>query len=141
MAIRGGQVLKRAKVKHPITNDYIYVVVYGYEPNSVKAALHMYTRNYATKVQAERHQTVERGRQFAAKAAVEKAKNRPEDFRKGYNQQSGAIKKELNSRQRKAQPKSKGVRYINKGRTSAPSAPKTSTSGAFGGDISVDDDF
>lgn len=138
MAIRGGQVLFRKTVTHPVTNDKIYVVVYGYNPNSVKAALHMYTRNYATKVQAERYQTVEKGRKQAAKNAVEKAKNRPEDFRKGYNQQSGAIKKEL---QRRAPQKPKGKRIINKGTTAPQAAPKEATSGVFGGDVSVDDDF
>lgn len=137
MMIRGGQVLIRKTVTHPVTNDKIYVVVYGYNPNSVKAAMHMYTRNYATKVQAERYQTVERGRVKAAKDAVEKAKNRPEDFRKGYNQQSGAIKKEL---RRRAPKKPRGQRIINKG--SAPQvAPKQATSGVFGGDVDVDDDF
>lgn len=138
MKIRGGQVLARKKVKHPITNSDIYVVVYGFNPASVKAAMHMYTRNYATKVQAERYQTVERGREKAAKDAVEKAKNRPEDFQKGYNQQSGAIKREL---RRRAPKKSKGIRYVNKGSNTAPQAPKNATSGVFGGDVAVDDDF
>ena len=137
MAIRGGQVLLRKTVTHPVTNDKIFVVVYGYNPISVKAALHMYTRNYSTKVQAERYQTVERGRMQAARDAVEKAKNRPEDFRKGYNQQSGAIKKELH--RRTAKP-SKGRRIINNGSASQV-APKQATSGVFGGDVNVDDDF
>ena len=138
MMIRGGQVLYRKTVTHPVTNDKIYVVVYGYNPNSVKAAMHMYTRNYATKVQAERFQTVEKGRVYAAQAAVKNAQNRPEDFQKGYKQQSGAIKQEL---RRRAPQKTKGRRIINNKATTQQVAPKQSTSGVFGGDVSVDDDF
>ena len=138
MMIRGGQVLYRKTVTHPVTNDKIYVVVYGYNPNSVKAAMHMYTRNYATKIQAERFQTVEKGRVYAAQAAVKNAQNRPEDFQKGYKQQSSAIKKEL---RRRAPQKTKGRRIINNKVTTQQVAPKQSTSGVFGGDVSVDDDF
>lgn len=137
MTIRGGQVLYSKTVKHPISGEDIYVVVYGYNPLSIGPALAGWTQNYATKVQFERHQTVERGRQAAANAAVQAAKNRPEDFQKGYNQQSKAIKKELQRRQ----AKKGGVRMINKGESNAPARQAKSTSGTFGGDTNVDDDF
>lgn len=135
MTIRGGQLLLSRTVKHPISGEEIYVVVYGYNPASVGPAMKAWTRNYATKVQFERHQTVERGRQAAANAAVEAAKNRPEDFQKGYNRQSKAIKNEVQKRQQR------GVRIQNTGSDSRNTAPAKSTSGTFSGDVDVSDDF
>jgi len=138
MTIRGGQELRTATVKHPISGQDIYVVVYGYNPMSVGPALAAYARNYATKVEFERHQTVERGRQAAAEAAVNAAKNRPEDFKKGYNQQTESINKEL---QRRKPQQPKGVRVQNSGSGARKAAPAKASSGTFGGDVDVGDDF
>lgn len=134
--IRGMQELAGEEVEHPISGKTIYVSVYAIDPTAAQAALAIEKVNYATKIQHERHETVERGRDAANKAAVERAKNRPEDFQKGYNSQTNALKKELRNRQ--AVPK-KGTQV-----QISPSTNKTpakSTTGIFGGDVDVSDDF
>lgn len=134
--IRGGQILLAKTVKHPITGDDIYVVVYGFDPMSYGPALKAWERNYATKVQMERHQTVERGRQAAVNDAVKAATNDPKDFKRGYNKQQKSLNRELQRRQQKKG----GVRVYNQG-SNTKSAPAKSTSGTFGGDTDVSDDF
>jgi len=136
MTLRGGQVMLSKSVKHPITGEDIYVVVYGISPQNYGPALKAWERNYATKVQMERHQTVERGRQAAVDAAVKDATNDPKDFKKGYNQQQQSLNRELQRRQ----PQKGGVRVYDKG-ANTPTAPAKSTSGTFGGDTNVSDDF
>ena len=136
LTIRGGQVLMSKTVVHPITGDEIYVVVYGFNPLSVGPALKAWQRNYATRVQMERHQTVERGRQAAVNDAVKAATNDPKDFKRGYNQQQKSLNRELQSRQ----PKKGGVRVLDT-EAGTSSAPTKSTSGTFGGDSNVSDDF
>ena len=135
--IRGGQVLTSKTVKHPISGDDIYVVVYGYNPNHVAPALAAWTRNYATKTQALRHQTVERGRQAAVDDQVRQATNDPKDFQKGYKKQTRRFNKELQSRRPKQA--TKGTRVYNSGKQQI--APAKSTAGTFGGDVDVSDDF
>ncbi len=134
--IRGMQRLFSDEVEHPITGSTIYVSVYGINPNDAKAALEIEKINYATAVMDNRHQTVERGRKAANKAAVEASKNRQEDFQKGYNQQKKAVEGELQKRQ----PKKKGVQVLDDG-NGGTKKEKKSTSGAFGGDTDVNDDF
>ncbi len=138
MTIRGGSVLYSKTVRHPISGDDIYVVVYGFNPNSVGPALKMWDRLYATKIQAEHYQTVEKGRQAANIDAVERAKNRPEDFKKGYKEQTNAIRKEIN---RRKPAKTGGVRVVNQSGSRRSNTPAKSTAGSFGGDDDVDDDF
>ncbi|MBR6374078.1 MAG: hypothetical protein IKS20_12940 [Victivallales bacterium] len=134
--IRGMQRLFSDEVEHPITGGTIYVSVYGINPNDAKTALEIEKINYATAVMDNRHQTVERGRKAANKAAVEASKNRQEDFQKGYNQQKKAVDGELQKRQ----PKKKGVQVLDDG-NGGTKKEKKSTSGAFGGDTDVNDDF
>ena len=140
--IRGMQELFGRKMTHPITNSTIYVTVYGINPGAAKAALEIEKQNYATKVMDNRHQTVERGRDAANRDAVKASQNRPQDFQKGYNQQSTAVDSEVQKRQpaQSAQP-AKGTNIINKNAPTAPAKPKQSTSGTFGGDANVNDDF
>ena len=135
--IRGGQILFERTVKHPISGDDIHVVVYGFNPNHVAPALAAWTRNYATKTQALRYQTVERGRQAAVDDQVRKATNDPKDFQKGYNKQTKRFNKELQSRRPK---QTRGTKVYNKGKQKN-NAPAKSTAGTFGGDVGVSDDF
>jgi hypothetical protein len=134
--IRGMQRLYSEEVEHPITGGTIYVAVYGINPNDAKTALEIEKINYATAVMDNRHQTVERGRDAANKAAVKASKNRAEDFQKGYNQQE----KNINGELQKRQPAKKGVEVLNNGKADT-KKEKKSTSGAFSGDTDVDDNF
>lgn len=136
--IRGMQRLFSDEMKHPITGNTIYVAVYGINSTAAKAALAIEKINYATKVMDNRHQTVERGRDAANRAAVKASENRPEDFQKGYNQQTKAINKELKRRQ---PAKKRGVNVINNSNGNQPAQKRQSTSGTFGGDTDVSDDF
>ncbi len=139
--IRGMQKLFSEELTHPITGSTIYVVVYGINSSAAKEALEIEKRNYATKIMDNQHQTVERGRDAANKDAVKASENRQQDFQKGYKQQSDAVNKEVEQRQQpKQQPADKGTSIINKDTTTAPKT-KQSTSGTFGGDTNVSDDF
>lgn len=138
--IRGMQKLLGEEMTHPITGSTIYVTVFGINPNAAKAALEIEKQNYATKVMDNHYQTVERGRDAANRDAVKASKNRQQDFQKGYNQQSNAVNSEVQNRQEANQP-AKGTNIINNDATAAPAKPKKSTSGTFGGDANVGDDF
>lgn len=135
--VRGMQRLFSDELKHPITGNAIYVVVYGINSSAAKNALAIEKLNYATKVMDNRYQTIERGRDAANNAAVKASENRPEDFRKGYNQQSKAINRELQSRQ----PVKRGGTNIINNSSDQPAQKRQSTSGTFGGDSNVSDDF
>lgn len=138
--IRGMQKLFSDEVTHPITGTTIYVAVYGINPNAAKAALEIEKLNYATKVMDNRHQTVERGRDAANQAAVKASENRREDFQKGYSRQKKAVEGEVQKREAVKKP-AKGTNIINRGTSNAPARTKQSTSGTFGGDVDVSDDF
>ena len=138
--IRGMQKLYGEEMTHPITGSTIYVTVYGINPGAAKAALEIEKLNYATKVMDNQYQTVERGRKAANQDAVKASENRQQDFQKGYNQQSNAVNSEVQKRQEANQP-AKGTNLINKNAPKAPAKPKQSTSGTFGGDANVSDDF
>ena len=134
--IRGMQSLFSDEVEHPITGSTIYVSVYGINPNDAKTALEIEKINYATKVMDNQHQTVERGRKAANKAADKASQNRTEDFQKGYGQQE----KNINGELQKRQPAKKGIEVLNNGNGNT-KKDKKSTSGAFSGDTNVGDDF
>lgn len=136
--LRGGQVLMNKSVKHPITGDDIFVVVYAFNPNHVAAALAMWTRNYVTKEQSLRYQTEERGRQANVDEKIRNATNDPKDFQRGYNKQNKRYNKEL-QRRRPKQQAPKGTRVYHKGKQQT--APAKSTAGSFSGDVDVSDDF
>lgn len=138
--IRGMQRLFGRKMTHPITGSTIYVSIYGINSSAAKVALAIEKQNYATKVMDNHYQTVERGRDAANRDAVKASQNRQQDFQKGYNQQSNAVNSEVESRQQANQP-AKGTAIINKNAPNAPAKPKQSTSGTFGGDVNVGDDF
>ena len=137
--VRGMQRLFCDEVVHPISQNKIYVTVYGISADASKTALEIEKINYATQVMDNRYQTVERGREAANKAAVANSKNRTEDFDKGYKQQSGAIQKEFQVRQTKKNVK-RGTAIINK-TPDQPVQRRKSTSGTFGGDVDVSNDF
>lgn len=136
--VRGLQRLASDEVEHPITGDNIYVSVYGINASSAAEALAAETRQYATAVESERHQTVEKGRKAANESAVRAATNRADDFQKGAQKQTRAIGRELQSRK----PAAKGGIAI-KQEASAPATKKakTTTGGTFGGDADIDDNF
>lgn len=140
--IRGLQPITSDTVDHPISNREMFVSVYAISPDSAKDALEVEKENYATKVQQEHYQTVEKGRQAANQAAVEAAKNRQEDFQKGASEQGQAITRELQKREAEKN-KNSGIEIkINQPAPSTkPSKPAESTRGVFGGDTDVSDDF
>lgn len=135
--IRGMQRLFSDEMTHPITGNTIYVAVYGLNSSAAQKALEAEKMNYATKVMDNRYQTVERGRDAANRDAVKASENRTEDFRKGYKQQSEAVKGEL----KKRQPVKKGGTNIINNTPNQPVQQRQSTSGTFGGDTDVSDDF
>ena len=134
--IRGMQRLFSDEIEHPITGSTIYVAIYGINPNDAKTALEIEKINYATKVMDNRHQTVERGRDAANKAAVKASENRKEDFKKGFDKQSKVVQGELQKRE----PGKKGIETRIDGEDGN-KKKKESKSGAFTGDTKVDDDF
>ena len=136
--LRGLHEIKSEEVVHPISGKKILVSVYGVDPSSAKAALEIEKINYATKVMDERYQTVERGRRAANQAAVQRAKNRPEDFQKGYKEQTKAVVKEIQKREPQAK---KGGISIKQEAPTFKKTPGRSTVGTFSGDANVSDDF
>lgn len=126
-----------SNIIHPITEQSIYVVVYGISANSAKAALEIEKINIATAIQANRHQTVERGRAAANDAAIEASKNRQEDYDKGYNERTGKINQELNKRE----SQQKAIRLMQENAPAATKKPAQSRGGVFSGDVDVADDF
>lgn len=135
--IRGMQRLFSGEATHPISGNTIYVAVYGLNSSAAEQALEIEKINYATKVMDNRYQTVERGRDAANRDAVRASENRPEDFQKGYNQQSGNLNQELQKREPAAP---KGTNIVND-QPNEPAKQRKSTSGTYGGDANVNDDF
>ena len=134
--IRGMQRLFSEEMTHPITGSTIYVTVYGINSSAAKTALAIERINYATKVMDNHYQTVERGRDAANKAAVKASENRQQDFQKGYREQSKAINREL---QKRPPAKRGGTNIINT--QQGQPVQRQSTSGTFGGDADVSNDF
>jgi len=140
--VRGLQKLFEDEVVHPITGRNIIVAVYGINSKFAKIALEVERQNYATAVLANHHQTVEKGRDAANKAAVEASKNRPEDYKKGYSESEAGIANEVNKAESQNNANA-GINIINDAsddKSTPADAPK-STSGSFGGDVDVADDF
>lgn len=137
--IRGLQKISSDTVDHTISNREMYVVVYAIDSTSAKDALAIEKENYATKIQQERYQTTEKGRNAANRAAVEAAKNRPDDFKKGQTEQAQAINQELQKRE--SEKKDSGIKIEQSAPSTKPSKPAESTRGVFGGDTDVSDDF
>lgn len=137
--IRGMQKLASDEVTHPITGEEMYVAVYGLNASAASAALEAEKINFATKIQSNRYQSVERGRRLANEAAVKASENRPEDVQAGANAQAEALQGELKSR-KPAEKKGRAYLNPNQGKA-APTKSKKNTSGAFAGDTDVGDDF
>lgn len=136
--VRGLQRLAEEEVTHPITGQEILVCVYGINAANAQAALEIERRNIATLIEANRYQTVEKGRKAANEAAIKESIDRKEDFEAGFGEQTKQIKNELDARE--AQRKKDGIRNVQ----AAPAAtgPKgKTTSGSFMGDTDVSDDF
>ena len=140
--IRGLQPIASDTVDHPISNREMYVSVYAISPDSALDALEAEKENYVTKVQQERYQTVEKGRQAANQAAVEAAKNRQDDFQKGASEQGKALSQELQKRESEKN-KNSGIeiKIDNSGSSTKQTKPAESTRGVFSGDTDVSDDF
>ena len=135
--VNGLQELVSKEVENAISGQTTYVKVYGINANDAKDAMKMEDLNIATKIESNRYQTQLRGRDAANQAAIKASENRPEDFQAGAQKQAGILKNELESRQPK-----KPAPIIQKG-SSVKRAPGSvqSTSGTFGGDTDVSDDF
>lgn len=135
--VNGLQELVSKEVENAISGQTTYVKVYGINANDAKDAMKMEDLNIATKIESNRYQAQLRGRDAANQAAIKASENRPEDFQAGAQKQAGILKNELESRQPK-----KPAPIIQKG-SSVKRAPGSvqSTSGTFGGDTDVSDDF
>ena len=131
LPLRGMTQLLSEEVDHPVTGGRIYVSIYGINQNAAEDMLKVEAVNFATRAELERAKTVERGRAAANKAHVENAKNDPNDFNKGYNAQSGAIQKEVQSRKGKQQVQQKEA---------AQKRDKQSQAGVFNSGADADDD-
>lgn len=136
--IRGMQRLFNGETVHPITGSTIYVAVYGINTDAAKHLLEVEKVNYATKIMDNRHQTFERGRDAANNDAVRASEDRPQDFHKGYSQQSGQVNSELQNREPSSA--SKGATPDTRS-TPTPTKQRRATSGTFSGDANVSDDF
>ena len=133
--IRGMQKLAEEEVTHPVTGQDILVCVYGLNAANATAALEIERRNIATLIEANRHETVEKGRKAANEAAIEASKNRADDFAAGQADQNNAIREELKSRKGSQNNVYNGP--VNK--DAAPKGKSTTFSGM--GDADVSDDF
>lgn len=96
--VRGLQQIYGSEMVHPITNQKIYVCAYAVNPTAAKAALSIERVNYATKLMANQHQTIERGRDDANAAAVNASANRSVDCQRGQAAQAAELGAELNER-------------------------------------------
>ena len=134
--INGLQELVNDEAENRITGQTVWVKVYGINANDAKDALKMETINIATKVESNRYQTMQKGRDAANQAAIKASENRPEDFAAGAKKQAGILAKELEGRQ---PPKP----VVNEQGSSVKKQPGSvkSTSGTFGGTKDVSDDF
>ena len=140
-SIRGMQPVHGENHVHAIANREIYVAAYAIDSNSAEAALEGEIENYATKLQDEVHQSVEKGRKAVNEAAVEAVKNRSEDVASGAAQQGEALKQELDKRNAERNPprtRVQGQEPAPADKTEKPTGP---TRGIFGGDADVSDDF
>ena len=137
--IRGLQKVASDTVDHPITDREMYVAVYAIDSTSAQDALAIEKENYSTKIQQERYQTIEKGRNAVNQAAVEAAKNRPEDFKKGASEQSQALSQELEKRESEKQ--GAGINIKPTTPSTKPTKPTEPNKGIFGGDSDVSDDF
>ncbi len=138
--IRGLQELASSETEHPITGQGILVKVYGINAADASAALAIEKRNIATLIEANRHETFERGRRAANEAAVKASKNRKEDFEAGAAEQTGRIQGELDSRKPKAKGGQRNV-YETPAKPAKAGKKGKSTTGSFAGDTDVSDDF
>ena len=136
--VRGLQRLAEEEVTHPITGQDILVCVYGINAANAQAALEIERQNIATLIEANRYQTVEKGRKAANEAAIKESIDRKEDFEAGFGEQTKQIKDELDARD--AQRKKDGIRNFQKAPASTGPKGKT-TSGVFMGNTDVSDDF
>lgn len=136
--VRGLQQLASRTATHPISGEKIYISVYGINPNAAKASLAAERENYATAVQSEKYQSLERGRADANKAAVDNAKNDRASYIRGRSGQSKAI----NSIVAKREGSHKTRAYTTAGSKVKKMDPaRKSQSGTFTGDSDVADDF
>ena len=131
LPLRGMSQLYGEEVEHPITGGRIYVSIYGICQEDAEDMLKVEAVNYATRAELERAKTVERGRAAANWVHVEKAKNDPRDFIKGYGAQSEAIQDEDSKR--------KGLQNLQQQETSQ-RRDKRSQAGVFNSGAEADDD-
>ena len=132
LPVRGLGKLYGEEVEHPVSGGMIYVAIYGINQDGAEAALEIETVNWKTREEVERVKTRERGRGAANQALVERAKNDPADFKKGYDEQSANLRKESAAR-------AMGGKSVQQ-KASAQKRAKVSQAGVFNGGVDVDDD-
>lgn len=134
--VNGLQELASEEVQNAIAGQTTYVKVYGINANDAMDAMKMEDINIATKIESNRYQTQLKGRDAANQAAIKASENRPEDFAAGAQKQAGKLSAELESRR----PKQPAIIQRGSSVKKTPGSVK-STSGTFGGDANVSDDF
>lgn len=135
--VNGLQQLASEEAENAISGETVFVKVYGINANDAMEALKMEDLNIATKIEDNRHQTELRGRDAANAAAIKASENRPEDFQRGAQKQAGVLSEEL---QKRNPPKKAPIVQRGSSVKKTPGSVQ-STSGTFGGDADVSDDF
>lgn len=138
--VRGLQKLAEEELKHPVTGEDIIVCVYGLNAAAATAALEIEKQNYVTLIDANRYQTFERGRATANDAAVKASVNRSADFQAGMDDQFDRLQGEMDARHPETQRGGQRNIYQTPAQPSR-TAPGSSVSGSFLGDVDVSDDF
>ena len=131
LPLRGMVQLFNEEVEHPVTGGRIYVSIYGINQNGAEDMLKVEAVNYSTRAELERAKTVERGRAAANRDHVDRAKNDPRDFKKGYDAQNGALQNE--AAKRGGSQTVQKVEAVQK-------RDKKAQAGVFNGGADVDDD-
>ena len=89
--VNGLQKLYGKKVVHPISQQYIYVTIYGVSSNSAKQALLMQESTYLTKILDVKHQQRLKGASDAYKSKVERVEQDKSEYHKSKAATSDSI--------------------------------------------------
>ena len=143
-------------VVHPISQQKMYVTVWGIDASSITDLKRVEDRNYATRAAQGRTAQYEKGRKAAQEQTVKNADNDRESFNKGHSDAT-ATQSKLRSEdeavkrakqlavQRAAAAKIKAAQAQKRAeyqkRQKAKSQGGRSQDGVFSGDSDVDDDF
>ena len=95
MPLRGMLELTGRTYTHPISQQKIFVSVYGLNPDSSEAAYEMMVTNNAALMKYLVQQTYEKGREEARRLAIAGAKDDPTAFRKGLAKGTDELSKAI----------------------------------------------